>query len=646
MTTLKIASEIKEIFPYEKIRPIQDELIHTIHSSLKERKNVIIEGANGLGKTVATLTACLPIAREHELQVVHVCRTNKQADRVIAELKEIAKQTSVSGISIRGRRDMCPHPLIKKHGTDAATASVLCGQLKKLKKCEFCNRLAGSLPYLNSTIKALKAVPSSSGDILQACEEHRICPYELIRQLIEEVDVVAASYQYIFNPPIREIFMNRVARGMNEILLIVDECHNIIDASLDISSDQLSIFSIRQAAKEIKAFGNHEFIRLIRTLQGFLERNQQRTEEEQQIDPRKLVSELSRETNRTIDLDFAAKIIRAGEKNQKRYLAQNKSPRSYLHRIGQFLQKWVVTKNRAEFLHLITNYRTRSGGWGVKFEIVSLDARYTTQNVFDFVHNSIHISGTIEPIEAYAKIVGMNSLPLTTKVLDSPYSERNVRGFVIKNVSTRYNERTPENYKKMCQIIAEVANNSPANTGVFTASYGVMSGLLNAGIEFLIEKPLFQEKSQMSSRANDRLVNEFKRHATKGGAVLLGVLGGRSSEGADFPGGQMNTCIIVGVPYARPTTRIEAQIQYLDEQFKKKGREYGYIIPAIRRAAQAAGRPVRSINDHGLIIFLDNRFSHSYTARFLPQWLKQNTRPLDYQEGMLAYLVQEFFQEV
>ena len=105
----------------------------------------------------------------------------------------------------------------------------------------------------------------------------------------------------------------------------------------------------------------------------------------------------------------------------------------------------------------------------------------------------------------------------------------------------------------------------------------------------------------------------------------------------------MNTCIIVGIPYAKPTTRIESQIEYLDNQFYKKGREYGYIIPAIRRASQAAGRPVRSINDRGLIIFLDYRFGHHYTSKFLPLWLKQNTKLLEYEPGRISEIAENFF---
>jgi DNA excision repair protein ERCC-2 len=643
MTQYSIDREIINIFPYENIRKIQDKLICTISSAIQSKKNVVIEGANGLGKTVATLTACLPYAKENKLQILHLCRTNKQADRVITELKEIAKKTDVSGISIRGRMELCPHELIKKHCDDAVTASVLCGQLKKLKKCEYHLRMSDRLPHLKNTLKILRSLPSSSADILAVCKENRICPYEVIAKLSEEVDVIGASYQYLFNPNIREIFINRLNRNMNEILLIIDECHNIIDTCLDIASSQLSLYSARQALKEIKAFDQLKFHRLVRALIQDLEKNQQRFEEEKEIDAQRLLRRLSTEVGSTIDLDYVDKIFSAAMKIQREYLARNKTPRSFLNSVGRYLMKLIITRKRSEFLHLVTSYKTSRGGNSVKYEIVSLDARYASQNVLDHVNNSVHISGTIEPIDAYTKIVGLDTSPLVTEVLDSPYTSKNVQAYIINKYTTRLNDRTPENYQQMCKIIGEAVNNTPANSGIFTASYSVMNGLLDAGVEQYIDRPLFYEQGKMTATANDRLVNEFKSLATKGGATLMGVLGGRSSEGADFPGEQMNTCIIVGIPYARPTTRIESQIKYLDEQFEKKGRLYGYIIPAIRRAAQAAGRPIRSINDKGLILFLDERFSYGYITKLMPLWLRQNTQRMTFEEGKIAEIANDFY---
>jgi DNA excision repair protein ERCC-2 len=645
MAIKKLPQEIIDLFPYQQVRPIQDDLIETIYDALHERKNVIVEGANGLGKTVATLSAAIPIAREKGLQIVHVCRTNKQADRVISELKEISKKTNVSGVSIRGRLDMCPHKVIKEHADDAATASILCGQLKKLHKCEFYTRMTAQTADFRNVMKVLESSATSSAEIVKVCKDHRLCPYEVILKLVERVDVVGASYQYIFNPPIREIFLNKVQKSMPDILLIVDECHNLIDASLSISSDQLSIYSVRQTLKEVKAFGNHRFLRLVRALNRILDNQKGSREQEEEIDPKRLLYQLSDEVGKTINHDYVDKIISEGYKNQKAYLAQDKSPRSYLHRMGEFLQKLILTKSRPEFLHLISTYRTRGGNLSVRLEIVSLDARFTTQNVLKYVNNSIHISGTLEPIDAYLKTVGLNTLPNVAKALDSPYTAKNIQGYIIDNCSTRLRERTPENYQLMCEIIAEAANNTPANTGIFTASYNVMDGLMSAGLEKHLESPLFQENSKMSSTANDQLVNRFKKMAEKDGGILLGVLGGRSSEGADFPGDQMNTCIIVGIPYARPTTRIQAQIDYLEQEFERKGREYGYVIPAVRRAAQAAGRVIRSIEDRGLVLFLDSRFSYSYIKRLLPLWLRKNIDTIHYENDTIADLTKKFYSE-
>jgi len=41
-------------------------------------------------------------------------------------------------------------------------------------------------------------------------------------------------------------------------------------------------------------------------------------------------------------------------------------------------------------------------------------------------------------------------------------------------------------------------------------------------------------------------------------------------------------------------------------------REYGYISPAMKKASQAAGRPIKTLDDKAAMIFLDYRFSTPY----------------------------------
>ena len=59
MTMLKIPSEVAGYFPYATVRPHQDQFIKTIFDAVQEASSVLIEGSNGLGKTISAISACL-----------------------------------------------------------------------------------------------------------------------------------------------------------------------------------------------------------------------------------------------------------------------------------------------------------------------------------------------------------------------------------------------------------------------------------------------------------------------------------------------------------------------------------------------------------------------------------------------------------
>lgn len=201
-------------------------------------------------------------------------------------------------------------------------------------------------------------------------------------------------------------------------------------------------------------------------------------------------------------------------------------------------------------------------------------------------------------------------------------------------------------YNKIIKRIKEVVQNTPANIGIFTASFEVLESLLTQGLEKVVDKPLFCEHRGMSSRENEKMVSEFKAYANRGGAVLLGVQGGRSSEGVDYPGDQMNSVVIVGVSYAEPTPKVKAQISYFEKCFPGFGREYAYVLPAMKRASQTAGRPIRTLEDKGAMIFLDYRFATIYCRRFLPLWIRNNLRILPDKNGAISQELSRFFKKV
>ena len=125
-------------------------------------------------------------------------------------------------------------------------------------------------------------------------------------------------------------------------------------------------------------------------------------------------------------------------------------------------------------------------------------------------------------------------------------------------------------------------------------------------------------------------------------AVLLGVFGGRNSEGEDFPGKEMETVINVGFPFAPPSPYIDKKKDYFDSKFNNLGWEYAIVEPAIRKANQAAGRPIRDEQDKGVIVLLGKRYK---PYRFsLSKWLTEKG-VLKYSgkgDGKLSNLIEQF----
>jgi DNA excision repair protein ERCC-2 len=138
------------------------------------------------------------------------------------------------------------------------------------------------------------------------------------------------------------------------------------------------------------------------------------------------------------------------------------------------------------------------------------------------------------------------------------------------------------------------------------------------------------------------MIQKFKRKSSEG-AVLLGVLSGRNSEGEDYPGHEMETVVVVGVPYAKPSPRESARIDYFERHFPRRGRLYGYQLPALRSASQAAGRSVRRIDDKGAIVFLDDRYATRYCNRLLPSWIHENLKSLRDADGLLFNHLKKFY---
>ena len=562
---MNLPPQVAKYFPYLTVRPFQDEFISTVYNAVRERRSVLIEGSNGLGKTISALSACIPVAMEKNLKILYVARTHRQHDRVIEELKAIHRKQPVVGVSIRGRNEMCLNAFATGGAFDSKSMMEVCELLKAKGRCPFYLNVQKKSPEYMELARAVSVRPYLASDILSICMKRQICPYELVKSAVSEARVIALSYLYVFEPNIRMAFMKNLEAELSKVILIVDEAHNLPETAIDISSSSLSSFAVKQAELEANKFGNKEVEKFAHSFKDTIDKLTEGVSRENVVSPTEVIEDIEK-SGIGNPKEFFDGMCEAGTAIKKRLLAEGKNPRSYLHSMGDFLLRWMETADDDSFINVASCYLSREKNRTAKLEIVALDPAKVTEPVFSSTYANVIMSGTLQPLEAYEKIT---KLPLSTVecVVPSPFPKEHVFSAVCCGITTSMEKRTPAMYSTIIERIAEVAENTPTNTGIFAASFLVLNSILSEGLEEALTKPLFHEKREMTSEQNEKMVSNFKACGGKGGAVFLGVQGGRTSEGVDFPGNQMNSVCVVGVPYAEPTPRVKAQIEYYENVF-------------------------------------------------------------------------------
>ncbi|KKL83421.1 hypothetical protein LCGC14_1974900 [marine sediment metagenome] len=646
-------------FPYDQFRKSQENMIKQISESVKLRKNILLIAPNGTGKTVIALSALLPLAIEKNLKIIYMCRTHAQNRRVIKEMTKISKfhhinnlDIKLNGLSIRGRNEMCLNNTLLALKFNPRESMAVCGDLRKNRSCShFLNLLKkkGEFENLVSLEPELFNKPIDAEDLILFCKQKKMCPYFLSKFLLESMKVIICNYQWIFNPFIRELFLKFIGQELNNCILVMDEAHNLIDVATEVNSQKITPYSLRLCLKDLEM---HSSDGRLSTFVKFLldTLNQKRKDirvEEKAINPSKFIetiytklgyNDLNGIKNMIEDLHNLSVSIHEVK------LSNGQISRDFLGSLAEFWLKWLDT-------YLLENYffcysiKRIKGKKSISLEIVALDPREIAIPILKHAYASLNLSGTANPY-VYNSLMGFKECGKSFKgiIADSPFKKKNIKAVITEGVDTKGVNRNPTMFKKIIKKINEVLISTPENVGIFCASYKILRGLLSNGIEVVIKKnnkKLFTEEPGLTASENTFLVDDFKSMASNGGAVLLGVSGGRNSEGEDYPGDYMNAVVIVGIPYHLPTPRVKAKIKYYDQMFNKQGWNFGYLYPAIQRANQASGRPIRKISDKGAIIFMDSRFKDK--SKWISGWVRKEIKVIPDEPNVLIQHLSSFW---
>ena len=100
------------------------------------------------------------------------------------------------------------------------------------------------------------------------------------------------------------------------------------------------------------------------------------------------------------------------------------------------------------------------------------------------------------------------------------------------------------------------------------------------------------------------------------------VLGGIFSEGIDLRGDALIGVAVVGTGIPMVCRQRNILRDYFDSH-GKNGYQYAYVYPGMNKVLQAAGRVIRTDNDKGIILLLDDRFlTKEYELQYPREWDK------------------------
>ena len=595
-----------DLFPYE-YRPGQRELVRFISITVDDGMSPVVEAGTGTGKTVSALAATLPTVLERGMKVIYLTRTKSQQKQVIREAAAIGH--GILCVGLQGRTAAsCP---MMRDDPDLASGtseeiSKLCSEYKRRDAGECRCRFYANIEHtdIESWVERIREEHPEPEGFARLCEEAELCPYEMLKYALPHADVIAASYPFVFMPQILARLVDWIGIPLHRTVIVVDEAHNLPDYLRDVQTFEYSRAALDLAEKEARENGDSEvhegltvtdIVGVLREVLGYAVK-EYLIDDDGILPPYFLEDELmSRLGMTSVSI---MRIVQAlediGDSIAERKKQRRKLPRSYIGSMGRFMRAWLTG---SEDCHV----RLVLGGDNPCFQSYCMDPSGASDPLNE-CFASVHMSGTLEPIDAYIRDIGLDRAVPTT--LNGFFPRENLLTLYSDEVSMRYEDRFIEsNYARLRQLLYDTVNSVRVNTAVFFPSYQFMDRMLDDGVASDLGRDIYYERRDMPQ---EELMEVFDSFRTSEGSVLFCVTGGRISEGLDFPDKSLELAVLIGIPYPKPTAKMRAMTRYYDAKFGD-GRLYVSIIPASRKMRQSIGRLIRSETDRGVAVILDRR---------------------------------------
>jgi DNA excision repair protein ERCC-2 len=612
-------------FPFEKLRPQQDAMMHDILSAVEGQKHILCHAPTGLGKTAAALAPALSVAMEEGLTVFFLTPKISQHEIALQCARKMRERYSLDfrAIDFVGKRFLCIDPFISN--MESSSFYELCKRRRAQEACMYYGNAVGystaARQLATEHMLVLRNHFAKKGTLdhialMELCSEFEfhgekrpLCVYEAACMLAKHATLIVADYFHIFNPKIQRVVLAKTKKKLKRSIIVVDEAHNLPGRVRAMLSQSLSTLVLEKAADEMLKIGNTSLAATLKEMRSGI----------------KILAKckLAENVNETLvaKQEFSELIERYGEpdilmeelrNDALEFLEAGFKHHSFALSVANFIEAW-----HKEHPGTIRMVRKQKRGYAVQLR--ALDPSVATHPIFEKLYASILMSGTLLPLQMYADLLGLEESRVVLRHYSSPFPRENMLNLIVPTSTTLYAERTAEQFDEISKLVAKVACAVPGNVAVFFPSFDVLREVLMRVQQnkLLGSRPIFAQQERMNATQRHALLQRF-RDAASSHAVLFAVAGGMFSEGIDYFGEQLLGAIIVGVPLQEMNLETKCLIEYYEEKFGR-GWHYGYIFPAVNKALQAAGRVIRSEKDRGVAVFIDKRYLWKNYAGCLPQ---------------------------
>lgn len=572
-------------FPFA-YRKGQKELATGVYRTIQRKKNLFIQAPTGVGKTITTVFPAVKAVGEglgdRIFYLTAKTVTGTVAWETFDQLRRQGYQAKL--IQITAKEKMC-----------------LCAEME----CNpvHCPYARGHYDRVNDAVFGLlqKEDFFTREVLLEQAREYQVCPFEMSLDVASWVDDIICDYNYVFDP---NVYLKRFfAEGIRgDYIFLIDEAHNLVERSREMYSATLrkeDLLAVRKIMKRYQPKLDKDFNKCNRILLDY----------KRECENYKVYQDIGSFIFTLMNL--ASGLDEFLQRSTE--FPERKEVSEFYFAVRNFLNMY----ERVDEHYVIYGEHTSEGGFLLKLYCV--DPSLNLQECIDKGNAAIFFSATFLPIRYYKSLLSTKQDNYAVYA-ETAFTEDQSLLLLGRDVSSRYTRRNQDEYRRIAEYIRKTGQAQKGNYMIFFPSYKMMQEVyevfegINCG-----EMETCMQVSGMKEEEREAFLGQFVAEHERSFLAFC-VMGGIFGEGIDLKNEQLIGAVVVGTGLPQISNEREILMHYYDER-SGEGFDYAYRYPGMNKVLQAAGRVIRTVDDSGVILLLDDRFTRrEYESLFPKEW--------------------------